>query len=103
MSCLPLLTFGLVASVVGENETSLFTRTNAAAVALGAPTSTATAPKRRRGACKFKQCDVTRAVKAVARAGMEVSRVEIAPDGKIVISTGIGAARVAENEWDDAS
>jgi hypothetical protein len=47
--------------------------------------------KRARGACKFKQCDVTRALKAVAKAGMTVVRVEIDPDGKIVIGTGIDA------------
>src|SRR5438045_5679128 len=47
--------------------------------------------KRTRGACKFKQCDVTRAVKAVAKAGVTVARVEIAPDGKIVIGTGTDA------------
>lgn len=44
--------------------------------------------KRTRGPCKFKQCDVIRAVKAVAKAGVEVARVEIAPDGRIVIATG---------------
>jgi len=54
-----------------------------------APTSPigAVAPKRTRGASKFKQCDVTRAVKAVAKAGAEITRVEIAPDGSIIIST----------------
>jgi hypothetical protein len=30
---------------------------------------------------------VTRAVKAVAKAGVEIARVEIAPDGNIIIST----------------
>src|SRR5215475_2521211 len=45
------------------------------------------ARKRTRGACKFKQCDVTRAVKAVTNAGVAVTRVEIAPDGKIIIAT----------------
>jgi hypothetical protein len=45
----------------------------------------------KRGPCKFKQCDVTRALKAVAKAGMTVVRVEIDPDGKIVIGTGIDA------------
>ena len=47
--------------------------------------------KRARGAFKFKQCDVTRALKAVAKAGMTVVRVEIDPDGKIVIGTGVDA------------
>jgi len=47
--------------------------------------------KRTRGACKFKQCDVIRAVKAVAKAGVAVARVEIAPDGRIVIATGTAA------------
>lgn len=50
------------------------------------------AQKRTRGACKFKQCDLTRAVKALAKAGLSVARVEIAPDGKIVIATGAEAA-----------
>lgn len=40
-----------------------------------------------RSACKFKQRDVTRAVKAVTKAGAVVARVEIAPDGRIVIVT----------------
>jgi hypothetical protein len=48
--------------------------------------------KRGRGACKFKQCDVTRALKAVAKAGMTVVRVEIDPGGKIAIGTGTDAA-----------
>jgi hypothetical protein len=47
--------------------------------------------KRTRGACKFKQCDVTRAVKAAIKAGVTVTRIEIAPDGKIVIATGTDA------------
>jgi hypothetical protein len=53
--------------------------------------------KRTRGACKFKQCDVVRAVKAVAKAGVVVSRVEIAPDGKIVIAAGTGATEQSDD------
>jgi hypothetical protein len=51
------------------------------------PATTPTTPRRGRGPCTFKQRDVTAAVKAVAKAGLSVARVEIAPDGKIVIAT----------------
>jgi hypothetical protein len=36
----------------------------------------------------FRQQDVTRAVKAVAAAGVDILRVEVARDGRIVIVTG---------------
>jgi hypothetical protein len=36
-------------------------------------------------------------VKAVAKAGMEVARIEIAPDGKIVISIGPAAGRQGDD------
>jgi hypothetical protein len=37
--------------------------------------------------CTFRQRDLTAAVKAVAKAGIEVARVEIGRDGKIVLVT----------------
>jgi hypothetical protein len=41
-----------------------------------------------RGLLTFRQQDVTRAVKAVVAAGVEVARVEVGKDGKIVIVVG---------------
>jgi len=38
-----------------------------------------------RGPAKFTQSDVTRAIKAARAAGLESPRVEIAPDGTIII------------------
>jgi hypothetical protein len=41
-----------------------------------------------RGPSTFKQQDVTKALKATVAAGIEVSRVEIDKDGKIVVIIG---------------
>jgi hypothetical protein len=53
----------------------------------------------------FRQQDVTRAVKAVAAAGMHIARIEIDKTGKIVIIAA-GATEPGEtaeaNEWDRA-
>jgi len=43
-----------------------------------------------RGASRFRQSDVTRALRAVAAAGMHVARVELGPDGRMVITMGGG-------------
>ena len=40
-----------------------------------------------RGTCTFRQRDVTAAVKGAVKAGVEVRRVEIDKDGKIVVVT----------------
>ncbi len=49
----------------------------------------------------FRQADVTRAVKAVVAAGVDVGRVEIDKSGKIVIVTASQPDDGAEpNEWD---
>jgi len=53
----------------------------------------------------FRQQDVTRAVKAVAAAGVHIARIEIDKTGKIVIITGgpTEPGDLAEaNEWDRA-
>jgi hypothetical protein len=59
-----------------------------------------------RGPCRFKQRDVARAFKAAKAAGVEVARVDLAPDGTISV---IPADRQnpqnrqipSNNEWDD--
>lgn len=53
-----------------------------------------------RGHCTFKQRDVTAAVKAVAKAGVAVARVEIDRDGKIVVTTGKADAEAPQNDFD---
>jgi hypothetical protein len=56
-----------------------------------------------RGAYTFRQSDVTRAVKAVTAAGVEVARVEVDKSGNIVIVAGrLGEAKGGEssNPWD---
>jgi len=57
-----------------------------------------------RGRCTFKQQDATRAARAAIAAGLEVQRIEIETDGKIVVVTGKTQAPAdegtEENEWD---
>jgi|HubBroStandDraft_6_1064221.scaffolds.fasta_scaffold2399177_2 hypothetical protein len=56
-----------------------------------------------RGACTFRQSDVTKAVKGVVAAGVEVARVEVDRDGRIVVVAGkpaLAQAMAGENEWD---
>jgi hypothetical protein len=49
----------------------------------------------------FRQQDVTRAIRAAIAAGVDIARVEIGKDGKIVIVTAAEAGPLKEgNEWD---
>ena len=50
----------------------------------------------------FRQADVTKAVKAVRSAGVDIVRVEVTKDGKIVIITAPATApnQAEGNEWD---
>jgi hypothetical protein len=52
----------------------------------------------------FKQQDITKAIKGATKAGVNIARIEIAKDGRIVIITGAEAAVQVEagerNEWD---
>lgn len=45
----------------------------------------------------FRQADVTKAVKAVRAAGEDITRVEVAKDGRIVIVTGEGQPAVQDD------
>ncbi len=59
-----------------------------------------------RGPCTFRQQNVTRALRATRAAGIEVQRVEIDKDGKIVVVAGKPTEPPREgedecNEWDD--
>ena len=58
-----------------------------------------------RGPLTFRQNNVTRMVKAVVAAGVEVLRVEVDKDGKIIVvtsETGKTAPAIGVNEWDEA-
>ena len=48
----------------------------------------------------FRKADLRRAVEAVTAAGQVVARVEVDPNGKIVIVTGGEPERREGNEWD---
>jgi hypothetical protein len=58
--------------------------------------------------CTFKQRDVTKAVKAIVAAGVQIERVEVGKDGKIVIVTAKPTESIVKdgpdyhNEWDAA-
>lgn len=57
-----------------------------------------------RGACTFKQQDVTRALKATQAAGLNVQRIEIDKNGKIVVVTREiidQGPQPQGNEWDN--
>ena len=55
-----------------------------------------------RGPHTFKQTDLTRALKGARAAGIDVARVVIDRDGRIVVemANGSGEAAIGQNEWD---
>lgn len=48
----------------------------------------------------FKQADIAKAVKAVRSAGVDILRVEVDPNGKVVIVTATEAEQREDNSWD---
>ena len=51
---------------------------------------------------RFRQSDLTRALRGVEKGGMRVERVEIEASGKIVIFSGLAvSARGPFNPWDE--
>jgi imidazolonepropionase-like amidohydrolase len=56
-----------------------------------------------RANCTFRQRDVTAAVKAARAAGVEVARIEVDKDGKIVVIAGKPLEQPGKqtNEWDE--
>jgi hypothetical protein len=53
-----------------------------------------------RAPATFRQSDITKAIRAARKAGVENVRVEIAKDGRIVIVTAEAEPQKSENEWD---
>jgi hypothetical protein len=53
---------------------------------------------------RFTEAEVTRATKAVVKAGVPVARVEVSPDGRIIVITGKPEQEhdpaTEINEWD---
>ena len=54
-----------------------------------------------RGAHKFKQGDVTKAIKGAVNAGLTVARIEIDREGKIVVFPAGRPDSQSPNEWDN--
>lgn len=53
-----------------------------------------------RGPVPFRQADVARAVKGVKAAGVSVGRVEILPDGRIIVCSDTAPAPAPESAFD---
>jgi hypothetical protein len=57
-----------------------------------------------RNAHTFKQGDISKAIKAAVKAGLPVARVEVSPEGRIIVIAGKPeqeqAPTAEANEWD---
>jgi hypothetical protein len=52
------------------------------------------------GPCTFREADLTRALNAAKKAGVEVERIEIDRTGKIVLVVGREGETIEASEWD---
>jgi len=49
----------------------------------------------------FRQKDVTRAIRAAIAGGVDIARIEVAKDGRIIIVTAVDTEpKLEANEWD---
>jgi hypothetical protein len=55
------------------------------------------------GPCTFKEADLTRALKAAQKAGVDVARAEVGRDGKIILVLNRDETQPnsEHNEWDE--
>jgi hypothetical protein len=56
------------------------------------------------GRCTFKEIDLTRALRAARKAGIDVARAEVDRTGKIILvlkNDGEAASTTERNEWDE--
>ena len=50
---------------------------------------------------RFRQADIKRAAKGLSDAGVRDFRIEVDPNGKIIIQAGSAATRARGSSWDD--
>jgi hypothetical protein len=58
-----------------------------------------------RKACTFRQSDLAKAIKGAKAGGLDIARVEITPDGRIIVIAGSGLSEqnaASSNPWDGA-
>jgi hypothetical protein len=56
------------------------------------------------GPCTFKEADLIRALRAAKKAGVDITRAEVARDGRIVLVLNRGGEALPDserNEWDN--
>jgi hypothetical protein len=89
---------GTAVKAAGTSDTTVRVRFDGVPVVAAGPQSEVMG----HGKATFKQADLTRALRAVEKAGRDVVRAEIARDGRIVLVFKNGEEMLVErNEWDE--